>query len=129
MDFSWLDRPLVTISTGRQCLDLCDKDESFNTVAGLAKDPARDGESKHIVNVEKTVIDIPCKDNACNFGDKANLSNHESRPHTFSSRRQSLFVNDAFDTSWCNWPQSDRSGRRSLHRQSLAEDVETEVFE
>ena len=129
MDLSQHDRLLVTNSTGRQCIDLHEKDESVITDAGLVKDPARDENNMHIVNVGSAVIDTPYKNNACHFSDDADLSAREPRPCTISSGRQSPFVNDDFVTTRCNRPQPDCSGRRSPHCQSLAEDVETYAVE
>ena len=82
LDNSRHDRSLVKDSTGRQCLDLHEKDSFDTNDAGLVKNLTSDNYNVHIVNVGNTAIDTPHKENASFFSNNANVSTRESRPRT-----------------------------------------------
>ena len=126
LDNSRHDRSLVKDSTGRQCLDLHEKDSFDTNDAGLVKNLTSDNYNVHIVNVGNTAIDTPHKENASFFSNNANVSTRESQPRTLSSGRQSPFI---FATTRCNRPQPDCSRRRSPKCQSVADNLETDAFD
>ena len=105
-DTSRHDRPLTLDSTGRQCPDLHEKDESESVIdeAGPLKDHAADDITMHVVNVGTNDIDTPHKDVSfsSNYGF---IIPRESRPPTIGSGRQSPFI---FDSTRLDRPQPER---------------------